>query len=74
MKTRQKLLVGLAAALSVLAACDGSDGVAGNVQSQFGPAFQAAFNAAPNSTPAEPGDIIFRGTIGPVLTGTPIDI
>jgi hypothetical protein len=74
MKTRQKLFAGLAGGLIVLAACDGSDGFAANPQSQFGAAFLAAFNAEPNSIPVEPGDIIFRGKVGPTLTGTPLDI
>ncbi|QDA36469.1 hypothetical protein E4L95_04495 [Paracoccus liaowanqingii] len=69
-----KLLSGLGLALAVLAACDGSDGTFGNAQTQFGPAFAAAFNAQPVDEPKEDLAIIFRGVNGPNFTAEPIDI
>ena len=71
-----KLLSMLVASLVILAACDGSDGVMGNAQSQFGKQFAAAFNA---KTAADPKDdpnlvITYKGVTGVDYTADPLDI
>ena len=71
-----KLLSVLVGSLAILAACDGSDGVAGNAQAQFGSLFAAAFNADANAAPADDPDlvIVFGGVTGVDLTADPLDI
>ncbi len=73
MARKTKILTGLGVTLAVLAACDGSDGVAGNPVFQFGPVFAAAFNARPNSVPAENLVITYLGVDGINLTADPVD-
>ena len=76
MTRKGKLYSTLAASLVVLAACDGSDGVMGNPQSQFGPMFAAAFNAGPDddAKPSEELVITYGGFEGVDLNADPLDI
>lgn len=74
MMLNRKLLTGMGLSLVFLAACDGADGVVGNAQSQFGPAFAAAFNALSTDVPSEDLTIVYRGVTGVSLTEQPIDL
>lgn len=74
MTLNSKLLTGMGLSLAFLAACDGSDGVMGNAASQFGPAFETAFNALSTDVPQEDLTIVYRGVTGVSLTEQPIDI
>lgn len=74
MTRNKKLLSGLGLALAFLAACDGSDGTFGNMQSQFGPQFDAAFNAENTDEPKEDLVIVYRGVTGPNFVAEPVDI
>lgn len=74
MTLNRKLLIWTGLSFLLLAACDGSDVMVGDPQSQFGPAFAAAFNAAPTDDPAEDLTIIYRGVTGVSLTEQPIDL
>lgn len=76
MTRRGKCLSALTASFAFLAACDGSDGVLGNAQSQFGPAFAAAFNTPSDGMPKDGADLAieYRGTKGVDPTATPIDL
>ena len=71
-----KLLSTLAATLVILAACDGSDGVLGNPQSQFGTLFAAAFNGgADDDATDDPNlEIVYGGVDGVDLDADPLDI
>lgn len=76
MTRKGKLLSALAATLVVLAACDGSDGVAGNPQAQFGNMFAAAFNGGVNDDAKDDPnlEIVFGGVEGVDLDADPLDI
>lgn len=76
MTRRGKCLSALTASFAFLAACDGSDGILGNPQSQFGSAFAAAFNTPGNGKPKDGTDLAieYRGTNGVDPTATPINL
>lgn len=76
MTRKGKLYSTLAASFVVLAACDGSDGVLGNAQAQFGPMFAAAFNGtADDDAKDDPNLVItYGGVDGVDLNADPLDI
>jgi hypothetical protein len=74
MTRKRKLLSVVGMSLVVLAACDGSDGVLGNAQAQFGNVFAAAFNAPGTAEPSEALAIRYQGVNGVSLTAEPVDI
>ena len=74
MTRNRKLLSVAGVSLVVLAACDGSDGVIGNVQAQFGKDFAMAFNADSTAEPSEQLSIRYLGVNGVSLTAEPVDI
>jgi phosphoglycolate phosphatase-like HAD superfamily hydrolase len=76
MTRKAKLLSALGLSLAVLVACDGSDGVVGNAQAQFGSLFAAAFNADANADPKDDPDlaIVYNGVQDVDLTADPLDI
>ena len=76
MTRKSKLLSMLVASLVILAACDGSDGVMGNAQSQFGRQFAAAFNGAPDSDARDDPNLVitYGGVTGVDLNADPLDI
>lgn len=73
MARNRNILAGVALSLAALVACDGSDGLPGNPQSQFGAAFAAAFNAGPNAVPSENLLITYLGNSEVSLTDAPVD-
>ena len=76
MTRKGKLYSTLAASLVVLAACDGSDGVLGNPQSQFGPLFASAFNGTADDDAKDDPDLVitYGGVDGVDLNADPLDI
>ena len=76
MTRNKKLLTAFVASLAFLAACDGSDGVLGNAQAQFGNQFAAAFNAKNTADPKEDPNlvIVYKGVTGVDFTADPLDI
>ena len=76
MTRKGKLLSTLAASLVVLAACDGSDGVLGNSQAQFGSLFASAFNAGPDADAKDDPnlEITYGGVSGVDLEADPLDV
>lgn len=76
MTRKGKLFSSLAATLVILAACDGSDGIAGNPQAQFGTLFAAAFNGgADDDAKDDPNlGITYGGVDGVDLDADPVDI
>lgn len=76
MTSKGKLLSTLAVTLMVLAACDGSDGVAGNAQAQFGSLFATAFNGGVDADPEDDPNLVitFGGVDGVDLDADPLDI
>lgn len=76
MTRKRKYLSALTASFAFLAACDGSDGILGNPQSQFGPAFAAAFNTPGDGKPKDGADLAieYRGTKGVDPMATPINL
>lgn len=76
MTRKAKLLSSLGLSLAVLVACDGSDGVVGNAQAQFGNLFATAFNADANADPKDDPDLViaYDGVPDVDLTADPLDI
>lgn len=73
MTRNRNILTGVGMSLAILAACDGSDGILGNPASQFGPAFEAAFNAGPNDVPSQNLLITYLGNDDVSLIDAPVD-
>ena len=76
MTRKCKLFASLGASLAVLVACDGSDGVLGNPQAQFGSMFETAFNAGPDADAQDDPNlgIAYGGVDGVDLAADPLDI
>ena len=76
MTRNRKLLSIFVASLVILAACDGSDGVMGNAQAQFGKNFAAAFNGGPDSDVRDDPNLVitYGGVTGVDLNADPLDI
>ena len=76
MTRKGKQLSTIAASLALLAACDGSDGILGNPQAQFGTMFEAAFNAGSDADAKDEPNlgIAYGGVDGVDLEADPLDI
>ena len=76
MTRKGKLYSTLAASLVILAACDGSDGIMGNAQAQFGTMFAAAFNGTADADAKDDPNLVitYGGVEGVDLNADPLDI
>lgn len=74
MTSRKQLFLSCAGAMAILAACGGGNG--GQVQSQFGSQFAAAFNGGANFDPKDDPNLVitYMGKTDVDYTADPIDI
>jgi hypothetical protein len=74
MSSKKQLMLSVAGAMAILAACGGGNG--GQAQNQFGTQFAAAFNGGANFDPKDDPNLVitYMGKTGVDYTADPIDI